>query len=100
VSAVIIPFGLSRPAAEQLIHNLAVAGRFTLEPHAKEDVLGRDFTMRQVMTTLYEGHVNQGPTLDECNCWRCRVRKRVAGRLVRVVVAIHDMSFLYVISVH
>ena len=60
----------------------------------------RDFTMRHVLETLREGSINQGPRLDECNDWRCRLKKRVAGRLVRVIVAIHDMNFLYVVSVH
>jgi hypothetical protein len=100
LSAIHVPFGLPRPTAEQLIRDLARAGKFALEPHAKAGMRERDFTMRQVLATLYEGSVNQGPRLDESNCWRCRVRKRVAGRLVHVVVAIHDMSYLFVISVH
>jgi hypothetical protein len=100
VSAVIIPFGLPRPQAEELIHTLVRAGAYALEPHAKADMADRDISMRQVMTTLCEGSVNQGPVLDDSSCWRCRVRKRVAGRLIRVAVAIYDMSYLYVISVH
>jgi hypothetical protein len=56
--------------------------------------------MRQVIETIKEGAINQGPRLDECGDWRCRVKRRVAGRLVRVVVAIHDMSWLYLVSVH
>jgi len=100
MTADILPFGLSRPVAEAVIHRLAAAGRFTLEPHAKEGMADREFTMRQVLRTIEEGTVNQGPRLDECNDWRCRVKKRAAGRLVRVVVAIHDMDWLYVISVH
>jgi len=86
--------------AEVAIHQLAKAGKFTIEPHAKEGMLARGFTQRQVLTAIEEGCVNQGPSLDECNDWRCRIKKRHAGRLVRVVVAIHGMDWLYVISVH
>jgi hypothetical protein len=100
MDAVIIPFGLPRPVAQELINGLAVKGQFSIEPHAKDGMLRRSITMRQTIMTMQEGTINQGPEMDEYGDWRCRVRKRTAGRLVRVVVAIHDMRFLYVISVH
>lgn len=59
-------------------------------------MLERDISMRQVIQTLSEGSINQGPTLDEFGDWRCRVKKRVAGRLVRVVVAIQSGELLIV----
>jgi hypothetical protein len=96
----IVPLRLPRPHAEALIHRLAKADLFALEPHCRKRMAKRGFTMRQVVETLRSGTINQGPILDECNDWRCRLKKRVAGQLVRVVVAIHDMSFLYVITVH
>ena len=83
-----------------MARNLVAAGAFTLVPKARMNLRDRDFTMRQVLTTLSEGAINQGPTRDEYNDWRCRLRKRVAGRLVRVIVAIHDKECLYVISIH
>jgi len=99
-TGVVVPFGLSRSVAQELIRKLRAEGAFSLEPKARMNVSERKFTMRQVLTTLAEGTINQGPTRDECNDWRCRLKKRVAGRLVHVVIAIHDMRFLYVISVH
>jgi hypothetical protein len=99
-SATILPFGLPRPVAENLVRTLVAADEFTLEPKAKMNLRERDFTMRQILITLKEGHINQNPWRDECNDWRCRFVKRCAGRLVHVVVAIHDMRFVYVISVH
>lgn len=100
MTAQVVPFGLPRPVAEALIRRLAEDGNFVPEPEFKEKMLVRDFTMRQVLETLKGGSINQGPWLDECGDWRCRVKRRVAGRLVRVVVAIHAMNFLYLISVH
>jgi hypothetical protein len=100
MSPVVVAFGLPRPHAEELIHKLAREGRFTLEPCCKAKVMDRDFSMRQVLDTMKEGTINQGPRRDECGDWRCRIRKRHAGRLVRVIVAIHNMDFLFVISVH
>jgi hypothetical protein len=99
-TGVVVPFGLPRPVALELIRKLFADGAFAMAPKARANVLDRNFTMRQVLTTLAEGSINQGPTRDECNDWRCRLKKRVAGRLVHVVIAIHDMSYLNVISVH
>jgi hypothetical protein len=96
----VIPLGLSRPHAEELIHRLAREGQYVIEPVCKAKIIDRKFTARQVMTTIEEGHINQGPARDECGDWRCRMRKRVAGRDVRVVLAINSMNFLYLISVH
>jgi hypothetical protein len=52
--------------------------------------------MKQILLTIEEGTINQGPTLDEYGEWRCRLKKRVAGRLVRVVVAIQADSLLLI----
>ena len=96
----IVQFGLPRPHAQELIRRLVSEDNFTLEPKARVNLRDRGFSMRQVLTALKEGHINQGPVRDECNDWRCRIAKRCAGRLVHVVVAIHDETFVYVISIH
>ena len=96
----VVQLGLPRPFAQETIHRLAAAGEFVIEPVCKVKMRERDFTMRQLLTAMKGGNVNQGPELDEYGDWRCRIRKRVAGRLVRVIVAIHEMRILYVISVH
>ena len=98
--AEVIPLRLSRPAAEALIHRLAAEGQFVIEPVCKKKMAERDYSMRQVLVALKEGHVNQGPERADCGDWKCRIKKRAAGRLVRVIVAIHATNFLYVISVH
>lgn len=119
MSAEIVPFGRkrgprppSRPEAEEAIHRLAKEGKYGFgDVFETEDgefisdfelkMLARGFTTRQVMETIKEGTVNQGPARDEYGEWRCRVKRRVAGHLVRVVVAISsDLTFLTLISVH
>lgn len=100
MTAEVIPLILPRPVAQALINRLAIEGQFIVEPVCKVKIRERDFTMRQVLEAMKAGSINQGPQRDECGDWRCRIRKRVAGRLVRVVVGIHDMRILYVISVH
>jgi hypothetical protein len=95
---------LSRPEAEAAIHRLARENKFLMAGVVETDdaimsefelkMLVRGFDMRQVLETIKEGTVDQGPTLDEYSEWRCRVRRRVAGRLVRVVVALSsDLTF-------
>lgn len=98
--AVILHFGMPRPRALELIRKLTAEDQYMLVPKAKMNLEEREFSMAQVMKILEEGEINEGPWRDECGDWRCRVRKRCAGSLIRIVVAIHDESFLYVISVH
>ena len=93
----VVHLPLPRPIAEETIHRLATAGEFVIEPVCKVKIHDRNFTMRQVLETMKKGSVNQGPELDEYGEWRCRIHRRVAGRLVRVIVAIHEMRLLYVI---
>lgn len=92
--------GMPRPFAEELIHRLAEQGRWEWAPGFRRKLLGREFNMRQVMETLKGGSINQGPKLDVYGGWRCRVKRRVAGQLVRVVVAIENEEVLILISVH
>ena len=96
------PKGLTRPDAEALIHELAKESRnLAMEaPHFRERMRERGITMRQVLETLPEGRVDSEPTKDQYGDWRCVVKKRCAGRRVRVVVAIHDRSLLYGVTTY
>jgi hypothetical protein len=89
----VVATGLPRPAAEEMIHRLASEGRFCWDVEFKRKLDVREFTMRQVIETLKGGTINQGPTRDEYG------ERRVAGKLVRVVVAISEESSLILISV-
>jgi hypothetical protein len=46
MTADIVPFGLPRPMAEELIHKLAKMDAYVAEPAFREKLHGRDFTMR------------------------------------------------------
>jgi hypothetical protein len=96
----IVTIGLPRPVAEEMIHRLASEGRFYWDLDFKQKLDVREFTMRQVIEALKSGAINQGPIKDEYGDWRCRIKRRVAGRLVRVVAAINEESFLILISVY
>jgi hypothetical protein len=56
----VIPLVLPRPVAEELIHRLAREGQYVIEPVCVTKMRERKFTARQVMTTIEEGHINQG----------------------------------------
>ena len=97
------PVDLDPPTAEATIRRLAAAGKFAMFDEAgfTLKMLAGGFDMTLVMEALTAGGINQGPTLDEFSEWRCRMKKRVAGKLVRVVVAIWaDLDFMTLISVH
>jgi hypothetical protein len=98
---VVVPFGLPRSVAEELIHRLAKANEFGMASDFMSKMLVRKFDMRQVLETIKEGVVNQVPARDEYGEWKCRIKRRVAGRTVRVVVAISSaQTFLTLISIH
>jgi hypothetical protein len=98
MTAEILPFGFPRPVAQELIRSLWAKGDYVMEPKFKQTMAERDIPMSLVRQVLAGGSINQGPWKDECGDWRCRVKKRVAGRLVRVVVAIHEGRILYLIT--
>ncbi len=100
MSAEILPFGLPRPVAQELIRTLWAKGEAVIEPKFKQTMAARDIPMSLVHRVLAEGSINQGPWKDECGDWRCRVKKRVAGKLVRVVVAIHEERILYLVTTY
>ena len=96
----VVAIGLPRPHAEALIHRLAHENKFGWGSDFTSKLRARSFTMRQVIETLKGGTINQGPARDEYGEWKCRIKRRVAGRLVRVVVAIQGEDWLTLISVH
>ncbi|MYA87932.1 MAG: DUF4258 domain-containing protein [Boseongicola sp. SB0662_bin_57] len=59
-------------------------------PHFQERMIERDIDMRSVLEVLRKGRPFGLPELDEYNDWRIRMRRKVAGRRVAVVVAVHD----------
>jgi hypothetical protein len=86
----VVPFpgGLSRAAAQALIRRLTAESRFTWNGHFAHGMLERQIVMRQVLTTLMEGKIAQGPDIDEYGDWRCKVEGSSAGHRITVVVAI------------
>jgi hypothetical protein len=96
----VVAVGMPRPHAEQLIHQLAAEGKFGWSPDFKIKLDVREIGMRLVIEALKGGSINQGPVKDEYGDWRCRVRRKVAGRLIRVIVAIVDENHLELISAY
>ena len=52
--------------------------------------------MRQVLEVLREGIGVDGPTLDEYGDFRIKLRRKVAGRRIQVVVAVKETHFVAV----
>ncbi|MEO9168656.1 MAG: DUF4258 domain-containing protein [Aestuariivirga sp.] len=64
--------------------------------HFQQRMKERDLNMRQVLETIKEGAPMGPPTQDEWGDWRVKLRRVVAGRLVRVVIAVKNDHFVIV----
>ena len=52
--------------------------------------------MRQVLEVLRKGNGLDGPTPDEHGDYRIKLKRKVAGRRVQVVVAVKETHFVAV----
>ena len=95
-AASLIPFPNARRTASsaarlaERVHALA-ADSFNVrmgEPHFRESMTKRGIDMRSVLEVLRTGRAVGAPELDEYGDWRIKLRRRVAGRRVHVVVAV------------
>ena len=95
-TASLIPFPNARQTASsaarlaERVHALA-ADSFNVrmgEPHFRESMTKRGIDMRSVLEVLRTGRAVGSPELDEYGDWRIRMRRKVAGRRVHVVVAV------------
>lgn len=76
---------------EALVQQLAKDSKIQFgHPHFQSRLQERKVTMRQVLDTLRNGSVIDGPKLDQWGDWRVKMQRRVAGRRVQVVVAVKD----------
>lgn len=85
-------------ALEDRVHWLAKDSknlRFDI-PHFQERLRMRKLTMRQVLDTLRHGNVISGPVKDEWGDWRVKLKRKVAGRRVQVVVAVKERHLVVV----
>lgn len=98
------------PTAEQLLTRVrAMASRESLaedpkrlrldHPHFRERLAGRKLTMRHVLETVRKGVPVKEPTLDRYGDWRIKLRRKVAGRRVQVVVAVKADHFVLVTAI-
>ncbi len=97
-----VPLIVNRDFALQAIRRLASEGKFAVEPHARAAMSDpeRNVPMRLVLETLKGGSIDQGPKRDDIGDWRCRVRRRWAGKYVRVVVALSGHDYMYIVTVY
>jgi|GEM_PF-4226173 len=93
---------LPRADAEALIHRLAgKPGAVIVElPHAQDRMLKRRISVADVFKVLREGKVDKGPVRDEWGDARYRISGRAWERTVRVVVALHEDSKVFVVTVY
>jgi hypothetical protein len=94
------------PTAEQMatrIREMANSGepgrmRFD-DPHFQRQMVKRGLNMRQVLETVRKGCPVGVPKLDQWGDWRLKLRRKVAGRRVQVVVALKVDHFVAVTAI-
>ena len=59
-------------------------------PHFRDKMLERGVSMRQVLEVLRKGTGVDGPTHDRYGDYRIKLKRKVAGRRVQVVVAVKE----------
>ncbi len=85
------PAPLSREAASVLVREIAQdTARLILTPHFVTQCEARGIVFGEVPRVVQTGRMVEDPEVDEFDDHRCKLRKRVAGRLLSVVVSIHQ----------
>ncbi len=59
------------------------------QPHFRDRLRERDITMRQVLSTLRNGEITDGPKKDVHGDVRIKMRRYVAGRKIQVAQALN-----------
>ena len=105
MTARIVPFPVPerRPSAEELVARVREIAsepesdniRFD-HPHFQDRLAERNRTMRQVLEVLRHGVGVSEPKLDESGDWRIKLRRKVAGTRVQVVVVVKDTHIVLV----
>ena len=104
----IVPFKAKRPSAvpsrEELVQKVRALATVTTNlrfdhPHLQGRLAKRGITMRQVLEVLRRGGATLGPTRDEYGDWRIKLKRRVAGRRVQVVVAVKEDHLVVVTAI-
>lgn len=100
MSGQVIPFPHTVPPVdpptaaemESKVHRLAqnTANLMFDHPHFQKRLVQRKLTMRQVLETLRQGGIVGIPVKDQWGDWRVKLRRKVAGRRVQVVVAVKE----------
>ena len=73
------------------MQTLATADSFNIrmgEPHFRDSMMERSIDMRSVLEVLRGGRPVGAPELDGYGDWRIKMRRKVAGRRIHVVVAV------------
>ena len=69
--------------------------------HARETMVERDISSRQVWEVLKGGSVIKDPEWDsEHEDWICLVRRRTSGRTVTVIVALEEKNKMTVVTTY
>ena len=92
----------SVPSREELVEKIRELAKETINlrfdhPHIQQRLAERGITMRQILEVLRHGRATSNPTPDGYGDWRIKLKRKVAGRRVQVVLAVKE-DYLVVVT--
>ena len=103
MAGVVVPFRARNlpPSLDELVEHVRGLAADTRNmhldyPHFRDRMSERGVSMRQVLEVLRKGKGVVGPTLDEYGDCRIKLKRKVAGRRIQVVVAVKETHFVAV----
>lgn len=84
----VIPIKMNDADALSILRGcVANDSRVFISPHAKERMLERNITLKQVLTCIEKGRITESPYRDVRGDWRCSIEHYTSGSAVTVAIA-------------
>jgi len=84
----VIPIKMNDADALSILHGcVANDSRVFISPHAKERMLERNITLKQVLACIEKGRITESPYRDVRGDWRCSIEHYTSGNAVTVAIA-------------
>lgn len=84
----VIPIKMNDVDALTILRGCVVNdSRIFICPHAKERMIERNITRKQVLTCIEKGKISESPYRDVKGDWRCSIEHYTSGNAVTVAIA-------------
>jgi len=86
--SIVIPIKMNDADALAILRRCAVNdSKVFICPHAKERMIERNITLKQILSCIEKGKISESPYRDIKGDWRCSIEHYTSGNAVTVAVA-------------